>query len=69
MSVARLAPGQSIELPAAPYLHLFVPTGTATLEAAGELATADAVRLAASDGERITAGPEGAELLVWEMGN
>ncbi|MFI5691265.1 pirin family protein [Kribbella sp. NPDC051586] len=67
MSVARLAPGRTIELPAARYVHLFVATGTATLEGAGELATADAVRLTDSDGDRVTAGPDGAELLVWEM--
>ena len=67
MSVARLAPAQGIQLPAAPYLHLFVATGTATLEGAGELATGDAVRLTPADGQRITAGPAGVELLVWEM--
>lgn len=67
MSVARLAPGGTITLPTAPYLHLFVAAGTATLENAGGLATADAVRLTASDGERLTAGPAGAEVLVWEM--
>jgi redox-sensitive bicupin YhaK (pirin superfamily) len=67
MSVARLAPGGTITLPAAAYLHLFVATGTATLEGAGELRTADAVRLNGSDGERLTAGPDGAEVLVWEM--
>lgn len=66
MSVARLAPGGTITLPAAAYLHLFVASGTATLEGA-ELNTADAVRLNGSDGERVTAGPDGAELLVWEM--
>lgn len=67
MSVARLAPNGAIVLPAAPYLHVFVTTGTATLEGAGELGTADAVRLTGSGGERVTAGPSGAELLVWEM--
>jgi redox-sensitive bicupin YhaK (pirin superfamily) len=67
MSVARLAPGGTITLPVAPYVHLFVAAGTATLENAGELATADAVRLTASDGERLSAGPAGAEVLVWEM--
>jgi redox-sensitive bicupin YhaK (pirin superfamily) len=67
MSVARLAAGNTISLPSAPYLHLFVATGTATLEGAGELGTADAVRLSGSDGERLTAGPAGAEALVWEM--
>ncbi|HEY4572111.1 MAG TPA: pirin family protein [Kribbella sp.] len=66
MSVARLAAGQSVELPAAAYLHLFVATGTADLEGAGELGTADAVRLTDSGG-RLTAGPVGAEVLVWEM--
>ncbi len=66
MSVARLAPGGTITLPAAAYLHLFVATGTANLEGA-ELGTADAVRLNGSDGERLTAGPAGAEVLVWEM--
>ncbi|MFG1907314.1 pirin family protein [Kribbella sp. NPDC048928] len=67
MSVARLAAGGTITLPTAPYVHLFVATGTATLEGAGELSTADAVRLTGADGERLTAGPTGAEVLVWEM--
>ena len=67
MSVARLAPGQAVALPAAPYVHLFVALGTASLEGAGDLGTADAVRLTDSDGRRITAGADGAELLVWEM--
>ncbi|HET6739087.1 MAG TPA: pirin family protein [Kribbella sp.] len=67
MSVARLAAGGTITLPTAPYLHLFVATGTATVEGAGELGTADAVRMTGADGERVTAGPTGAEVLVWEM--
>ncbi|MFF0339380.1 pirin family protein [Kribbella sp. NPDC004875] len=67
MSVARLAPGQSIQLPTAPYVHLFVAAGTASLEAAGDLGTADAARLTGTAGERVTAGAHGAELLVWEM--
>jgi redox-sensitive bicupin YhaK (pirin superfamily) len=67
LSVARLGPGVTVQLPAAPYLHVFVATGTAELEGAGELRTADAVRLADTGGRRVTAGPAGAELLVWEM--
>jgi redox-sensitive bicupin YhaK (pirin superfamily) len=67
MSVARLAAGGTITLPTAPYLHLFVATGTATVEGAGELGTADAVRMTGADGERLTAGSTGAEVLVWEM--
>jgi hypothetical protein len=66
MSVARLLPAQAVELPAAPYLHLFVANGTAELEGAGELGPADAVRMSDSGG-RVTAGPDGTELLVWEM--
>ncbi|HZX02590.1 pirin family protein [Kribbella sp.] len=65
MSVARLGPGGTIQLPTAPYLHLFVATGTATLDDTA-LGTADAVRLT-DVGGRLTAGPDGAEVLVWEM--
>ncbi|MFC5261467.1 pirin family protein [Kribbella qitaiheensis] len=64
---ARLSPGQSVLLPRAPYVHLFVALGTITLEGAGDLGTADAARVVASDGQLVTAGPDGAEVLVWEM--
>ncbi|WP_405069982.1 pirin family protein [Kribbella sp. NBC_01510] len=67
LSVARLSPGQTVGLPSAPYLHLFVALGTASLENAGDLGTADAVRQIDADGRRLTAGPGGAEILVWEM--
>ncbi len=63
---ARLQPGQSVELPDAPFLHLFVPRGSVTLEGAGPLETGDAVRLTATGGQRVTA-TEPAEILVWEM--
>ena len=63
---ARLQPGQSVELPEAPFLHLFVPRGSVTLEGAGALATGDAVRFTATGGQRVTA-TEPAEILVWEM--
>jgi len=63
---ARLQPGQTVELPEAPFLHLFVPRGTVTLEGAGELRTGDSVRFTATGGQRVTA-TEAAEILVWEM--
>ncbi len=66
LHAARLEPGQSVELPEAPYLHLFVPRGSVTLEGAGPLATGDAVRFTATGGQRVTA-TESAEILVWEM--
>ena len=63
---ARLQPGDSIHLPEAPYLHLFVPRGEVHLEGAGKLHEGDAVRLTASGGQRLTA-TEPSEILVWEM--
>ena len=63
---ARLQPGDSVELPRAPYLHLFVPRGEVTLEGAGPLHEGDAVRFTSSGGQRVTA-TEPAEILVWEM--
>ncbi len=63
---ARLQPGQSIELPEAPYLHLFVARGAAALEGAGALAEGDAVRFTATGGQRLTA-TQPSEILVWEM--
>ncbi len=63
---ARLRMGQSVGLPSAPHVHLFLPLGAATLEGAGPLAAGDAVRLTGIDGPRLTA-TEPAEVLVWEM--
>lgn len=63
---ARLQPGDSVELPSAPYLHLFVPRGEVTLEGAGRLTEGDAVRFTASGGQRVTA-VEPSEILIWEM--
>jgi quercetin 2,3-dioxygenase len=66
LHAARLEPGQHVQLPDAPYLHLFVPRGSVTLEGTGGLATGDAVRFTATGGQRVTA-TEPAEILVWEM--
>ena len=66
LHVARLQSGQSVQLPEAPFLHLFVPRGRVTLEGAGALEAGDAVRFTATDGQRVTAD-EPAEILVWEM--
>jgi quercetin 2,3-dioxygenase len=66
LHAARLQAGQEVTLPEAPFLHLFVPRGSVTLEGAGDLNEGDAVRLTATGGQRVTAtGP--AEVLVWEM--
>ncbi|HWC35293.1 MAG TPA: pirin family protein [Mycobacteriales bacterium] len=63
---ARLQPGESVELPDAPYVHLFVPVGTVELEGAGKLGAGDAVRLTAAGARRVVAVSP-AEILVWEM--
>ncbi len=64
---ARLAPGERVELPDAPWVHLFVALGEGSLDGAGALDEGDAVRLAGAGGPAFTAGDGGAELLVWEM--
>jgi len=66
LHAARLDAGGSVELPEAPFLHLFVPRGAVTLEGAGRLDAGDAVRFTATGGQRVTA-IEPAEILVWEM--
>lgn len=63
---ARLRPGDSVNLPRAPYLHLFLPRGRASVEEIGELEAGDAIRFTDADGQRLTAS-EPAELLIWEM--
>lgn len=67
LHAARLAPGAAVALPTAPFVHLYVPQGTATLEGAGELREGDAARIEDAQGHRVTAGPQGAEILAWEM--
>jgi redox-sensitive bicupin YhaK (pirin superfamily) len=63
---AHLQPRQSIQLPEAPFLHLFVPRGALIVEAVGDVHTGDAVRFTATGGQQITA-TEPAEILLWEM--
>ncbi|MGH7232825.1 MAG: pirin family protein [Nitrospiraceae bacterium] len=64
----RLKPGESVSLPDAPFVHLYVAKGRAALEGSGALGSGDAVRLTAAGSRRLTADAEGgAEVLVWEM--
>jgi redox-sensitive bicupin YhaK (pirin superfamily) len=66
LHAARLEPGNDVTLPDAPYVHLFVPRGSVTLEGAGQLDEGDAVRLTGVGGQRVSADTA-AEILVWEM--
>jgi quercetin 2,3-dioxygenase len=63
----RLKPSESVHLPDAPFVHLYIAKGRAELEEAGVLSTGDAVRLTAAGARRLTADSQtGAEVLVWE---
>jgi redox-sensitive bicupin YhaK (pirin superfamily) len=66
LHVARLQPGNTVTLPDAPYLHLFVARGEVTLEGNGPLHAGDAVRFTSSGPQRVTATAP-AEVLLWEM--
>jgi redox-sensitive bicupin YhaK (pirin superfamily) len=63
----RLKPGETVQVPDAPFVHLFVAKGGATLEGAGALLTGDAVRLTRAGARALTADfAAGAEVLIWE---
>ncbi|WUD71848.1 pirin family protein [Streptomyces sp. NBC_00510] len=67
LQAARMTPQQTLALPTAPLVHLYVAKGEVAVEGAGLLAKGDAVRVTGAEGQRLTAGAEGAEVLVWEM--
>ena len=63
----RLKLGESVQIPDAPYVHLFIAKGGAELEGADVLNHGDAVRLVAAGARRLTAEiGTGAEVLIWE---
>lgn len=66
LHVTRLAAGASVDLPQAPYLHLFAAQGRVDVEGIGAVAAGDAVRFTDADGRRVSAS-EPSELLIWEM--
>jgi len=66
LHAARLNPGDSVEIPEAPFAHLFVARGGVDLEGSGHLGEGDAARITGGAGQRISAA-ESAEVLVWEM--
>ncbi len=66
LRVGRLAAGQTVRLPDAPYCWLVVLTGSAELEGAGPLLDGDGARLTGAGPLRLTCGQD-AEVLLWEM--
>nr|WP_046283290.1 pirin-like bicupin family protein [Mycobacterium sp. UM_NZ2] len=63
---ARLQAGDSVEVPDAPYVHLFIALGGAQLEGAGALDAGDAVRFTGGGGQRLAAVAP-SEVLIWAM--
>jgi redox-sensitive bicupin YhaK (pirin superfamily) len=64
--VAQLSPRASVTVPAAPYVHVFLAIGDAELQGAGALNAGDAVRLTNADALELTAGDDGAHVVIWE---
>ncbi len=62
----RLLPGASVKVPEASHAHLFVAKGSGLLAGAGDLRQGDAARLVRAGAPTWTAGPEGAEVLIWQ---
>ncbi len=68
LSVGRLTPGETVTVPDARFVHVFVPKGAVELEGVGRIEAGDSVRLTAAGSRTLTADvPTGAEVLVWEM--
>jgi quercetin 2,3-dioxygenase len=61
----RLQPDETATVPDGAHVHLFVAAGDAELQDAGALADGDAARLTSAGSRTLTAGPAGAEVLVW----
>lgn len=62
---ARLEAGTTTDVPDDRHVHVFVARGSGELEPGGELGTGDAARSTDADGLSFTAGPNGAEVLIW----
>lgn len=62
----RLGSGETVMVPDAPYVHVFVAKGSARLEQAGVLNTGDEARLTRAGARSLTAESPGAEVLIWE---
>jgi redox-sensitive bicupin YhaK (pirin superfamily) len=68
LSVGRLTPGETVTVPDARFVHVFVPKGAVELEGVGRIEAGDSVRLTAAGSRTLTADAAmGAEVLVWEM--
>jgi len=65
--VATLQRGARVTVPDAPFVHVMVSSGAATLAGAGALGTGDAVRLTDAGALDLEATEDDTEITVWEM--
>jgi hypothetical protein len=61
----RLQPSEVVTVPEDRHDHVFIARGSAALEGLGPLDAGDAARLTDAGGQQLTAGPDGAEVLIW----
>lgn len=64
--LGRPGPGTRVEIPAAPFVYVFVARGMVDVEGVGTLRTGDTARIADGGGRRVSAAAP-SEVLVWEM--
>src|SRR5882672_5646739 len=66
----RLKAGESVQVPEAPFVHVYVAKGSVNLQGAGTLNAGDAVRLSGAGSPRLAADDKtDAEVLIWQMDN
>lgn len=63
----RPGPAVAVNLPDAPFVHLFCARGELSLEGGERLGAGDVARLRSAGRLALTASAEGCELLAWEM--
>jgi redox-sensitive bicupin YhaK (pirin superfamily) len=64
LSVARLGAGETVAVPDAPHVHVFVAVGDASLDSTA-LATGDAARLTDAGSPTLSSASDGTEVLIW----
>lgn len=62
----RLKAGETVKVPDAKHVHVFVARGSAELEGAGVLSDGDSARFVAAGTPKLTASKDGAEVLIWQ---
>lgn len=66
----RLKAGETVQVPDAPYVHVYVAKGVVDLEGAGRLNAGDSVRLSGAGHPKLTVDDkQPAEVLIWQMDN